>query len=73
MPADNKTTSRAIEIRSNDDGTLDEVVARGCDFHLEQMDDTCWWMGITMPDGETVHVNLFTARKARILGRAEHV
>lgn len=41
------------EIRTNEDGTLDEVVADNpVHFHLEQMGDDCWWMRVYMPEGE---------------------
>lgn len=35
-----------VEVRTNDDGTLDEIVAKGVTVHIEQMSDTEWWMGI---------------------------
>lgn len=35
-----------IEVRRNADGSLDEIVAHGCDVHLEQMTDGQWWLGI---------------------------
>ena len=41
------------EIRLNDDGTLDEVVAPG--FHLEQMDFNHWWLEVEI-DGRAVSV-----------------
>lgn len=47
-----------VEIRRNDDGTLDEVVAPN--LHLEQMDNNHWWMAIYTKDGR-VTVN-FHAR-----------
>lgn len=35
------------EVRTNEDGSLDEIVTEQIDsFHLEQMDDGCWWLGI---------------------------
>ena len=37
----------SVEIRRNEDGSLDEVVTRvggKCVFHLEQMDTNHWWM-----------------------------
>lgn len=40
-----------VEIRRNDDGTIDEVVAKGCDLHIEQMSADGWYMGLDMPDG----------------------
>lgn len=58
-----------IEVRRNDDGTLDEVVATGCDFHLEQMDRGHWWM-VVRKDGHEVHINLATARGAEIKAQA---
>ena len=37
-----------IEVRTNDDGSLDEIVmydaAGTCIFHLEQMNDQCYWL-----------------------------
>ena len=47
-----------IDIRKNEDGSLDEVVATDCGFHLEQMDDGYWWIGITLQDGSTYHINI---------------
>lgn len=35
-----------IEVRLNDDGTLDEVVAVNATVHLEQMSGTSWYLGI---------------------------
>lgn len=39
-----------IEIRPNEDGTIDEIVLLDTDgrvvFHLEQMDDTDYWVGL---------------------------
>ena len=55
----------ALEVRHNADGALDEVVMRvgdRCLFHLEQMDDNHWWMGVGDPDGQYVHVHLSTFR-----------
>jgi len=43
-----RETRAAIEIRNNDDGSLDEVfitVSGQCVFHLEQMRGNSWWMG----------------------------
>ena len=39
-----------VEIRLNDDGTLDEVVG-GEGIHLEQMDTNHWWMAVYYPGG----------------------
>ena len=54
------------EVRLNEDGTLDEIVANGAYVHLEQMDDGCWWMAVES-GGHLIHVNLFTKRGAKIL------
>ena len=48
------------EIRTNPDGTVDEVVAEG-KVHIEQMDDGFWWMAIYGKD-ETVRIQ-FTSKK----------
>ena len=53
--------------------TLDEVVMQvddKCLFHLEQMSDQGWWMGIGDPKDQYVHVNL-TTRRAIINGFCE--
>lgn len=39
-----------VEIRLNDDKTLDEVVAKNAQFHLEQMDFNHWWMDVEVGD-----------------------
>jgi hypothetical protein len=51
------------EIRCNDDGTLDEIVAcRPAFFHLEQMDAGHWWLRIDLPGamGGAIDVELYT-------------
>ncbi len=50
-------------ISSNEDGTLDEIWARGS-IHLEQMSSDHWWMAIYLPDGRTITVNFWTPRSA---------
>ena len=50
----------ALDVRLNEDGTLDEVVGTGR-LHLEQMDGNHWWMLFEDSSGAAVHVNL-TAR-----------
>lgn len=60
------------EIRLNDDGSLDEVVATApTHVHLEQMADDAWWLRIDMPDGRAVVVNLWTQKRAHIKALAE--
>ncbi len=51
---DKEHMASGIEIRNNEDGSLDEVCAPG--FHLEQMDSNKWWMCIDDPSGGRVHV-----------------
>lgn len=58
--------SERPKVRRNEDGTLDEVVADGCYFHLEQMSDSAWWL-VVDSGGVAVSVNLFTKRGAKIL------
>ncbi len=49
----------SIEVRNNDDGTLDEIVGHGADVHLEQMDNGCWWLSIS-EGSRVVHVYLLS-------------
>lgn len=47
-----------VEVRLNADRTIDEVIWTSVDtFHLEQMDDGQYWIGLTR-DGETQHIML---------------
>lgn len=46
-----------VRIKENDDGSLDEFVARDVDVHFEAMEHNQWWIGITLSGGETVHIN----------------
>jgi hypothetical protein len=55
-----------IEIRRNEDGSLDEIVGTGT-FHLEQMDDNHWWMQFN--DGVMVHLIARGAIKATTEGQ----
>jgi hypothetical protein len=43
--------SPAVEIRRNPDKTIDEIVAHGCNVHVERMDTSGWFMGIEASDG----------------------
>ena len=58
-------TPKPPEVRLNEDGTLDEIVAFGAYVHLEQMDDGHWWLAVES-DGHLVHINLATKRGAPI-------
>lgn len=60
------------EIRRNDDGTVDEVVAtQPQSVQLEQMDDDQWFLDITLEDGQRISVRLYTTHGARIHALAE--
>lgn len=37
---------RSRILRNHDEETVDEIVVHNCTFHLEQMDDTSYWIGI---------------------------
>lgn len=45
------------------EGQFDEVVASNVAVHFEMMDTNALWVGITLPNGETHHLNV-TARGA---------
>lgn len=49
------------EVRSNRDGSLDEIVGQAPQFHLEQMSATHWWMEV-VPD---LHVNFHSKATIR--------
>lgn len=53
----------AYEIRNTKDGQLDEVVATPGWVHLEKMDWGHWWLGITLSNGDVIHVNLTSKKK----------
>jgi hypothetical protein len=44
---------------------------RGVCFVMERMNASHWWMEISFPNGENIHVNLWTKRGAKIHARAE--
>lgn len=45
-------TKLAVEIRPNDDKSIDEIVAKKVAIlHIEQMSDDGWFMGLDMEDG----------------------
>lgn len=47
-----------IDIESNELG-LDEIVMRDCFFHLERMDDQCFWIGIDNRADGLYHINIY--------------
>lgn len=40
-----------VEIRKDTSGEIDEVFAKGCTVHIEQMSGDGWYMGIDGKDG----------------------
>ena len=57
---------KTFEIRRNDDGSLDEVVACRPRFvHLEQMDTDSWWLRIDIDGKRAVVVNFWTGHLRR--------
>jgi len=64
--------TNGIEIRHNEDGTVDEVcvyVDGQCVAHIEQMSEKSWWMGFYTRTHEA-HVNFFGKKKG-VTCRAE--
>lgn len=60
----------AVEVRTNTDGTIDEVVISmpfGSSFHLEQMDDGQYFIGISWrePDGTKCDQKMMLTRKGK--------
>ena len=61
-------TPEGIEIRYNEDGTVDEILVydkatKTCLFHMEQMTDASYWIGLYGYGdvaNEGVHVDMFT-------------
>jgi hypothetical protein len=48
-------------------GEIDEIVLRDIDMvHVEQMDDDCWWIGITLQNGGYWAGNFYTRSKKRM-------
>lgn len=63
-----------IEIRRNDDGSLDEVVAQNVFVHLEQMADNSWWMGVSTPDNaHLIHVNFYSEGTIEAEAEDQHI
>ena len=54
--------SDAPEVRTNKDGSLDEIVAHGAFFHLEQMGPRSWWLCVEVA-GKKVDVWLESHRR----------
>ena len=41
----------AVEIRPDDKGAVDEIVATNCALHVERMTTSLWFMSVTNKDG----------------------
>lgn len=57
-----------IEVRPNPDGTIDEIVThQPVRFHLEQMDDGAYWIGLDWTDegGEDRHQAIWLQRHGK--------
>lgn len=44
-----------------DTGDIDEIVVHDCTVHVEQMDERCWWIGITKAGSDRQWMGVFTA------------
>lgn len=58
-------TPSAIEVRRDDSGEVDEIVARAADVHLERMDDDAWCLIVSEPGQPTRGVWVSLYRKKR--------
>ncbi len=68
-------THKDVEIRYNDDGTVDEIIVMSgdrkaggvCLLHLEQMDDGYYWIGLASADTEPnrypVHIDMHSEKR----------
>ena len=61
------------EARHDQNAKLDEVVADDVvSFHLEQLHDGCWWIGLTHEDGTETHINIFSrSGRAKVDARCD--
>jgi hypothetical protein len=57
-----------VELRFNDDGSLDEVFAHGVNVHLEQLDDGHWYLGLSEPgdDGDLWQFWLYSRKRIEV-------
>jgi len=44
---------KAVEVRPDDDGGIDEIVAKNAGIHIERMSNHGWYIGIEASDGST--------------------
>lgn len=49
-----------VEVRTDDTGALDELIAEGVSIHVEQLADNQWWIGIER--GDEMQRLVFTSR-----------
>lgn len=58
-----------VEVRTNPDGTVDEVLWTAIDsFHMEQMDDGQYWIGLTRKvDGKTEMQHIMLTRHGKFI------
>lgn len=60
---------RPVDARET--GDIDELVAHGVTVHIEQMDERCWWIGITWPDGDEWTGNFRASRRRLEFGQQD--
>ncbi len=58
-----------VEVRLNDDGTIDEIVThQPVSFHLEQMDDGQYWIGLDWKVGrKKFHQAIWLTRHGKFI------
>lgn len=61
-------TNWPLEVRRNDDGSLDEIVCDNAFVHLEQMDGNAWWMRVTWGNRS---VDVWFSARGKITARAQ--
>ena len=55
-----------------DGDMLDEFVATNCSVHFEAMSDNDFWIGVTLDDGTTWHIDVGSVSdRAKMYARAE--
>lgn len=64
-----------VEVRYNDDGTVDEIIVKSgevCLFHMEQMDVDSYWIGLAPREGKyPVHVDMYSDKPITARVRAD--
>lgn len=68
--AQEPTVEGAERVKRNQDGSLDELVVRQVEtFHIEQMDRESWWIGLSLADGRSIRIDIWS--KAAVYVRAD--